>query len=364
MSFPIIVPVARTIKNLHPAYFAMVMSTGIVSIAFDGLGFEPIGYALFVLNVATYAVLLPMFVARMVLFTDTFINDLITPRRSWGYFTFVVGTNTLGSQFVIFHDHLLIPQLLWILGLGSWVGFMYAIYVNLIAYHHDSIERTIDGAALLTVVSTQSVTVLGSLIANSFGAYAGFVYIISLTHFAAGWVLYLIVVILVTYRLLFRPLSPEDWTGPYWICMGAVAITTLAGSNMLLHLNMGDLAAATLVITYLAWAIGAWWIPIQLYLDVWKFYRLNISGDRPLWITLFPWFRLGFGDEQYHFYEPPSWGRVFPMGMFTAATIALSTASGFNTLYNIPALWGWFALVVWSLTFVGTLRALKRSIHP
>lgn len=352
----------RDIETLHPAYFAMVMSTGILSIAFDGLGVDPIARALFALNVVTYAVLAVLFAARVTFCTAAFVADMKHPRRCWGFFTFVVGTNTLGSQVYLLSDLVGLAQALWFVGLASWAFFMYAIYFYLISHHGGSLNRLVSGATLLTVVATQSVTVLGSRLADTFGPLSEFVYILSLTHFAAGWVLYLIFIMFVTQLLLTERLEPTDWSGPFWIAMGAAAITTLAGSNMLLYLDMGDLFEPTLVITYLAWAAGVWWIPILLYMDIWKFRRLELT-DRPLWISLFPWFRLGFGRGSRHVYEPPSWGRVFPMGMFTASTIALTDASGFDILFQIPSGWGWFALVVWVVTFFGTVRAAGRVLH-
>jgi len=350
------------VEELHPAYFAMVMSTGIVSIAFDGLGIDPIARTLFVLNIGAYVALCVLFFARITVYFDAFVADMKHPRRCWGFFTFVVGTNTLGSQFYLFSDILIVAQGLWLVGLGSWVFFMYAIYFYLISHYGGPLNDLVTGATLLTVVATQSVTVLGSQLTGTFGSLSDFIYLISLTHFAAGWVLYLIFIILVTQVLLTKEFEPLDWEGPYWIAMGAAAITTLAGSNMLLFLDMGNLYEATLVITYLAWAAGAWWIPILLYMDFWKFTRLN-PEDRPYWITLFPWASLGFGRGDRHFYEPPSWGRVFPMGMFTACTVALTEASGFEILYLIPSGWGWFALVVWVLTFLGTVRAVGRTLR-
>jgi tellurite resistance protein TehA-like permease len=132
---------------------------------------------------------------------------------------------------------------------------------------------------------------------------------------------------------------------------------------MLIYLEMGDLFEPTLVITYLAWAAGAWWIPILLLMDVWAFYRLDVEEPRPLWITVVPWARLGFGRGGNHVYEPTDWGRVFPVGMFTAATIALTEASGFDVLSQIPSSWGWFALGVWAVTMLGTLRAVRRGLR-
>ncbi|MFB6278175.1 MAG: tellurite resistance/C4-dicarboxylate transporter family protein [Salinibacter sp.] len=360
------------VKHLHPSAFAMVMGTGIVSIAFNGLGYEGIAQGLFAVNLVAYLLLLLTFGLRVLFFRNAFLADFRHPERGWGFLTFVVGTNTLGSQLFLFQDSLLVieggidPILtakgLWGLGLVSWAVFLYLICARLVTHNHGPIENTVNGATLLVVVSTQSVAVLGSQLAGAFGTFSDVMMLVALTHFAAGWVLYLIVITLVTYRLLLRPLEPKDWTGPYWICMGAAAITTLAGANMLLHLDVGDLYEAILVVTYLAWATGVWWIPIQLYLDVWKFTRLNLSGRRPLWISLFPWLRLAFGRGPHYHYESPSWGRVFPMGMFTACTIALTQVGNFKILFVIPSVWSWLALLIWGLTFLGMLRSVGQAI--
>jgi len=356
--------VAQSIETLHPAYFALVMSTGIVSIAFAWLGHDLIANFLFILNVVFFVVLSTVFLTRLVRYFDTFRDDFQHSRRCWGFLTVVVGINTLGSQFFVLVGEVEVAQGLWVLGLATWVVFLYGIYFYLITHHDGPVESIVTGATLLTIVATQSVAVLGSQIAGAFGEFSNFIYLLTLTHFAAGWILYLIFVTLVTYRLIFRELEPADWEGPYWICMGAAAITTLAGSNVLLHLDVGELYEATLVITYLAWAIGAWWIPIQLYLDVWKFRRFELDGDRPWWITVFPWARLGFGRRRAHVFDPPAWGRVFPMGMFTACTIALTEVSGFDVLFLIPLGWGWFALLVWVLTALGNARAVYRVVDP
>ncbi len=355
--------IKENIENLHPAYFAMVMSTGIVSIAFKELGFGFIFLTLFFINLITYVILFPMLIARIIFFSGKFLKDLKNPMRSVGFFTFVVGTNTLGVQFFLlgFVD---IAKVLWLIGLFSWLLCIYAIYLYFIVISAKTIENTISGATLLTTVSTQSVAVLGSLLAIHFEIYSHLVIFLSWMFWALGFVLYIIVIVFVTYRLLFRVMEPKDWTGPYWICMGAAAITTLAGSNVVMNMKiypaLDTLRTATLALVFLCWAIGTWWIPIQIVMDIWKFNKINIDNKAPGWIKTFPWLRLGFGGKKYHFYEPPSWGRVFPMGMYTACTIALSRASNFEFLFSIPMYWGWLALFVWALTFIGTMRAVLK----
>ncbi len=351
------------IKNLHPAYFAMVMSTGIISIAFKGLGFDLIFRILSVINIITYVILSSMLIARFIFFTGHFHEDLKNPKRSFGFLTFVVGTSTVGVQFLML-EFIGVAKVLWFIAFISWFLFMYSIYMYFITRTSEPIENTISGATLLTTVSTQSIAVLGSVLAIHFGTYSNIVLFISWISWATGFILYIIIIILVTFRLLFRSFKPKDWSGPYWICMGAVAITTLAGSNLVMNMSnypaLNALSSATMVITFLAWAIGTWWIPIQIFMDIWKFTQINISHKVPGWIKIFPWLRLGFGSKDSHFYEPLSWGRVFPMGMYTACTIALSKASNFEFLFLIPKYCVWFALIVWILTFIGTMRSVLR----
>ncbi len=119
--------VGEEVRKLHPAYFAMVMSTGIVSIASKGLGFDPFFLILFLVNLATYTILLPMLLARIAFFTFDFLSDLKHPLRGFGFLTFVAGTNTLGVQFLLL-ESVAAAKILWFIGFFSWFLFMYSIY--------------------------------------------------------------------------------------------------------------------------------------------------------------------------------------------------------------------------------------------
>jgi tellurite resistance protein TehA-like permease len=288
---------------------------------------------------------------------------LKNPKRSFGFLTFVVGTATLGVQFLMV-EFIGIGKALWFIAFFGWFIFMYSIFMYFINLTAEPVENSISGTTLLTTLSTQSIAVLGSLLVKHFGISSNIVLFISWIYWSAGFVLYIIVIILVTYRLFFRVMKPKDWTDPYWICMGAVAITTLAGANLVMNMNtfptLNALSSSTVVITFLAWAIGTWWIPIKIFMDIWKFVQVNISNKVPSWIKIFLWLRLGFVGKNYHFYEPMSWGRVFPIGMYTARTITLSKASKFEFLFLIPKYWGWLALTVWFLTFIGTIWSLLK----
>ena len=91
----------NAIRTLHPAYFALVMATGIVSIAAQLLGVPYVPRVLLAINVAAYAVLWVLTVTRIVRFPREVGADLIDHQRGVGFFTTVAATSVLGSQLVI-----------------------------------------------------------------------------------------------------------------------------------------------------------------------------------------------------------------------------------------------------------------------
>jgi tellurite resistance protein TehA-like permease len=89
------------IARLHPATFALVMATGIVSIACELNGLRPIAIALLVLNCVFYVAVWVLTVLRAVLHRDRLIADFLDHGRSVGFFTIVAATCVLGSQLLI-----------------------------------------------------------------------------------------------------------------------------------------------------------------------------------------------------------------------------------------------------------------------
>ena len=74
-------------RDLKPAYFALVMATGIVSIAADLLGMEAIAWALFILNAAAYVVLWAPTFWRLAAFPRRLLEDLKDYARGPGFLT-------------------------------------------------------------------------------------------------------------------------------------------------------------------------------------------------------------------------------------------------------------------------------------
>lgn len=354
---------AEAIETLDPAYFGFVMSTGIVSIAFRELGVMAVAWPLAILTVGCYALLLILFAIRSLLHPGQMAADLRDSTRHWGTLTFIVATNTVGVQSLFFFEAVGPAIALWLTTVFATPLFLYYLFtVEFIGPQRLKVSERIDGAILLVIVCMQSLAILGGLLSDATADFSKSIILLSMSYFGAGYVLYFVVVTIVTYRLLDGRLEPGDWTGPYWITMGAAAITTLAGATLGPRLETIPIwepyAPVIIGVTFLAWAIASWWIPLLIVIDVWKFATEDLTGRRtPTWVLVVPWSRLGFG-RSLHTYAPTAWGRVFPMGMYTACTLNLAGVSTFSLLAVVPAYWGWFALLVWLLTFLGTVRAV------
>lgn len=89
------------LAEFPPAYFSMVMATGIVSIASMMQGFLFFAHSLLWLNAALYAILWAITLVRLALYPGRFLSDLSDHMRAPGFFTMIAATCVLGSQFML-----------------------------------------------------------------------------------------------------------------------------------------------------------------------------------------------------------------------------------------------------------------------
>src|SRR5262245_19856214 len=89
------------LKTLHPAYFALVMATGIVAIATHVHDLPVLPEALFWLNALFLAGLAVATGARIVRYPQAFLADIQSHSRGVGFFTTVAASATFGAQLVL-----------------------------------------------------------------------------------------------------------------------------------------------------------------------------------------------------------------------------------------------------------------------
>jgi tellurite resistance protein TehA-like permease len=334
-----------TLATMHPAYFALVMATGIVSIACHFVGWRVLAVALLALNVAFYAVLWILTVLRLMHHREQMLSDYFHHGRSVGFLTTVAATSVIGSQFLLVGGSFETAFAFWCLAVVLWLVMTYAIFaVITVKTEKPSLAEGINGGWLVAVVATHSIAVLGAQLAPRFAVYAQEALLFSLAMWLGGAMLYLWIISLIFYRYAFFTLSPSDLAPPYWINMGAAAIATLAGTAL-----VGAAAHSPVLLQVLPfvrgftlfwWATATWWIPMLLVLGVWR--------------HVFRKFPLG--------YDPLYWGAVFPLGMYTVCTMRLSQAVDAPYLAAIPRVSIYIALCAWTITFIGMLSSLGRAI--
>lgn len=333
------------VADLYPGYFALVMATGIVSIAAYQLDLVSVAWALLGINLVAYAVLGLLTLVRLVYHFPRVLADLADHARGAGFFTLVAGSCVLARQIALLSGAVQTPLILGLVGTGLWLVLVYGFLMAVIVRSpKPGVEVGLNGSWLVMVVATQSIAVLGAALAGALGPWRESVLFLALVMYLLGCLLYIMLIALIFYRLTFFPLAPEALSPTYWINMGALAITTLTGATLIAEAAAWPLLR-TLVpfltgLTLLSWAMGTWWIPLLVCLGVWRHVvrRLRVV------------------------YEPAYWSLVFPIGMYTASTWQLEHALETGMLAWIPRYALYVALAAWVAAFLGLLRRLARAV--
>ncbi len=323
----------------------MVMATGIFSIASQLLGYGLMARTLLWLNILFYAVLWALTMARIFFYPGRFLADLGDHMRGAGFFTLVAGTCVLGGQFVLVLQAYEVAIGLLVFGTALWVLLTYAIFTAFsIRVPKPTLGGGINGVWLVTIVATQSISVLSTLIAPYFGGQKDWILFFSFCIFLLGGMLYLMIIILIFYRFMFFPMGPKELGPAYWINMGSAAISTLAGATLVIDSPasqfLSRLLPFTSGFTLLFWATATWWIPLLLVLSAWRYmvHRVNLS------------------------YEPQYWSMVFPLGMYATCTFQLAKATNLEYLFKIPPYFFFATMLTWTITFIGLIRSLAKIL--
>jgi tellurite resistance protein TehA-like permease len=332
------------VEGLHPAYFALVMATGIVSLASYLMGLQLVAVALLGLNLIFYPALWALVILRLVRYRTSVAADLMSHGRSVGFFTVVAATCVLGSQCLIVAGAFRAALSLWAFGIVLWALLTYLIFTVLtVKPQKPALSEGINGGWLVAVVAAQSVAVLGAQLAPRLVGFEPLALFFCLAMWLGGGMLYLWIIGLIFYRYTFFTMSPSDLAPPYWVNMGAAAISTVAGTMLVAAAPHSALLQQVLPfvrgLTLMWWATATWWIPMLLILGLWR------HGFRRFPMR----------------YDPLYWGAVFPLGMYTVATARLSVAVEAPYLAVIPRLSVYLAIAAWGITMIGLLIRLLRS---
>lgn len=342
--------IQQKIKNLLPSYFAMVMATGIISIALHLNGSITFSFVLFYLNLIFVTGLLGMFIYRCLFYFTDVYNDFRSYVKGPGFFTIVAALCIVGNQFILLNHNISTAKLLLIVAGVAWIFIGYGFFFNItVTKDKKPLNQAISGTWLLIIVAIQALSSLISFLTEGKDQPAYFLLFLALCLFLLGCIFYLYIMSLIIYRISFFSLNAQELGAPYWINMGATAITTLAGSMLILHTQnfnfIIDLLPFIKGFTLFFWAAGTWWIPLLIILGMWRHLIMKVPVP-----------------SSAQGYDPSYWGMVFPLGMYTVSTFRLSEALEIPFLQHIPEFFIYIAIFAWLAVMTGFLRNVYKTL--
>ena len=281
---------------------------------------------------------------RIARYPANVVADFEHHGRAVGFFTVVAATAVLGSQTLVIGGAWQAAAGLWRRRLPCGRVLTYAIFTILtVKADKPALAEGINGGWL--VARGRGPVGRGARRAarRRIRRTRGSVLLFCLVMWLGGGMLYIWIISLIFYRYTFFTMSPSDLAPPYWINMGAVAISTLAGSAA----RRGRAASPLLTellpflkgFTLLFWSTATWWIPMLVILGVWR----HIYRRFPLR------------------YDPLYWGAVFPLGMYTVCTYRLAEGIEVPWLLAIPRVPVYVALAAWLAALAGLVWTLARA---
>ena len=329
------------IRGLDPGYFALVMATGVVSVAVGAAGAATLSALLLGLAIGCYLVLAAAYGWRLRRWRHELAADATDPATAFAFFTFTAASAVLAARLAA-GGHRTWATFLLAAAVLAWLVLSYGVPLCLVTRPGTRPALAgVNGTWFLWTVGTQSIAVAVTAFPP---ALARTLAPAAVGLWAVGVVLYLLISGLLLACLLQFPAEPARLSPAYWLFMGATAISVLAGARIL-GLPASPLRAAVHPVvaglSVILWAFGTWLIPLLIGLGAWRHLVRRV--------------RLR--------YDPSLWSLVFPVGMYCVASRALGRALDVPWLVTAGHDGAWIAFGVWALVFTAMLISLARSFR-
>jgi tellurite resistance protein TehA-like permease len=334
--------VQQAVRGLTPSYFALVMASGIISVGMRQHDRIHVSVLLLFVCAASFVVLVVLNVWRVVACRDAVVSDFIDPARGFGFFTFIAGANVLGVRLAM-DGHAVTAAGLLGVGMLAWLLLGYVIpWTAVLGHTERPVVSSANGTWFNWVVAGQSVAVSAATLEPVLPGLRDGLAVVAVFCWSIGVFLYAAVGIMVSFRMLLYDLHPSDLTPPYWVAMGASAITVLAGSRIVEMVDTPMVAATRGLVAGVSvsiWAFATWLIPVLVAAGWWRHrvHRVPLT------------------------YEPSLWSMVFPLGMYSVAGTYLGDADDLPLAGAVGAVGIWVAFTVWALVLAAMVVHMVRA---
>lgn len=335
--------VRRAVRGLTPGYFAVVMASGIISVGMLLNGHRLLSVVLLIACLVSYVVLIFLSGWRLIAYRHEVVSDFTDSGRAFGFFTFIAGTNVLGVRLAM-DGHYSSTAALLMVAVLTWLVLGYVIpWTAVLSTKHRPVVAKANGTWFIWVVASQSVAVSAASLEPVYLSLRDVLAVVAVFSWSVGVFLYAAAGIFVAARILLYEFRPTDLNPPYWVAMGACAITILAAARIvemadapMVDATRGLIAGAAVVF----WAFATWLIPALIAAGWWR----HVTHRIPLR------------------YEATWWSAVFPLGMYAVAGIYLGQTNRLPIVGWIGKGFLWVAFAAWALSFLFMALHIVRTV--
>ncbi|MFH9547174.1 tellurite resistance/C4-dicarboxylate transporter family protein [Streptomyces sp. NPDC017435] len=304
-----------------PTAGAAVMATGVVSIGLHLTGYDVLSRVTLAMTAAAWVALAADFAVRLVRGRERWLTEAGTP----GALTAVAATTVLGTR-VCALGRVTLAEALLALAVVLWPVLLVTVVRQW--------RRGMPGAVFLCCVATQGLAVQGAVLAKA--EAAAWLAHTALVLFWLGLVLYAVALALFDLRQV------AEGAGDQWVAGGALAVSALAGAELLaaddegLYLWNDDDTGVLRTVTVALLVLALTWYAVLLVAEV--------RWPRPR-------------------YDMCRWATVFPMGMTAAATLSVAAAVDVPSLRGLGEVLLWAAVAAWLAVAAAALAAALASVR-
>lgn len=334
----------QVLAELSPGYFALVMGTGIVSIGLRMAGADGAALALLVLAAVAALVLSVLYLLRWIRHRERMRADAKNPEIAFGYFTIVAAAGVLA---VGLQQEGLGAASAGLLGIAAaiWIVLGYVLpWQVLMARDGEPILARTNGSWFIWSVASQSLAVGLSGLTPATPALADLLGLLTVMAWSVGTVLYIGIAVLVILRIVHHGITPQQFEPTYWVAMGALAISVVAGAGIFAMGSVPMVDAARGFIggtVVIVWCFALWLVPLLVGAGLWRhlFHRVPLR------------------------YTPSLWSIVFPLGMFAVASLRLGRVEGLPLVEGVGDVGLAVAVIAWVLVATGLVTTVVRMLQ-
>lgn len=338
----------EAIKHFTPSWFSVTMGTGIVAILlynfpYQFRGLYIIATVIYLLNILLFSTFTLISITRYVMFPEIMSLMLKHPGQSLFIGTIPMGLTTITNCTVLiavpyFESWAItVAYALWWTEFALTLISSIAVPYYIIIYHNHKLE-TMNGTWLLPIVPAVVTAASGGLLAHVLDYERAFpIIIISYMLMGIGILLALSIIVIYFYRLTVHKLPPREVIISSFLPLGPLGqgaygfIQLGSAAQKVMANDFGNTAYSFgILIALLLWGYGFWYLVVAIFSVI-----VTSSKKIP--------FNMGW------------WGLTFPLGVYTAATLALATAFDSEVLYVIASIFTILLVILWLVVAIRTI---------